>query len=224
MELIRQATDSEMRHTWLKSEWFRISHQHPNIDRKILDSPNFEDERENELRKRLLAHRGPILDHLPQDITWHAIEIEQSDTNKLYIIPIFDWFLDTGGTFRLVDTLGNLAPNRGYFHPERGTCAVDHFNEVARKLSFWESNKSVIADERLVLVATSNKGPFTIIDGTHRSAAYLKKDENTPTIFPWEGYLGVSPNCRVFRWHIESDGARQHIEACKTDVSRGLLW
>lgn len=224
MKLIREVSNPEIHHAWLKSEWFRISHQYPDVDRGILDSPNFEDEKENELRKRLLAHRGPILDPLPPDIIWHAVNVGQSDVEKLYIIPIFDWFLDTGRTFSLVGTLEHLAPNRGYYNQSREVCTIDHFNEVSRKLSFWGCYKEAQANERLILVATETKGPFTIIDGTHRAVAYLKKEKDALSVFPWKGYLGISPNCRTYRWHVESDEAKQHIKLCKIDASRDLLW
>lgn len=224
MKFIRKASDPEMRHAWLKSEWFRIKNHYLDTNQKILDSPNFEDEKENELRRQLLIRRGPILDSLPRDITWYAVEVEQVDVEKLYIIPIFDWFLDTGETFRLVDAIVNLAPNRGYYNQSRETCAIDHFNEVSRKLSFWECGKEAQANERLILVATETKGPFTIIDGTHRAVAYLKKEKDASDTFPWKGYLGISPNCGTYRWHIESDGAKQHIELCKINASRGILW
>lgn len=235
MKFIRRATDQEIHHTWLKSERIKIERENPNINLKllhferkypnILNSPNFEDENENQRRKELLLYRrGKIIRLLPQDIVWHIVKIEQNDIKNLYIIPSFDWFLDTGRTFKLVDVLKNLSPNRGYYFSLEFRGPITHFNEVNRILAFWESNKEARLDEYLILVSTSKRGPFTIIDGTHRAVAYLKKEESCKGTFFCKAYCGISQKCKFFGWHIESDKARQHIKDFKNRADRGELW
>ena len=50
-------------------------------------------------------------------------------------------------------------------------------------------------------MATDEKGPYTIIDGTHRAAALLRHDQQASN-FPWTAILIDSSNMSGNRWHI----------------------
>jgi hypothetical protein len=50
---------------------------------------------------------------MPTDAPVRWVLIEETDLVKMFIVPSIDWYPDTGGTFRLVDTAENLRPGRG---------------------------------------------------------------------------------------------------------------
>src|SRR5262249_32207202 len=149
---------------------------------------------ENRRRLELLRRaRHFILDPLPTVREYSWIEIDESDVPDLYIIPVYDWYLDSGRTFRLVDVPNNLQAGRGTTigggpHP------IDHLGEVDRKISHlraygWET-------EVLIVVSTDGAAPHTIIDGTHRSAALLQMHLEGDRTFPWQAIQISSPDMR----------------------------
>ncbi len=117
----------------------------------------------------------------------------EGDLEHLFIIPVDDWYADTGGTFRLVDTLPNLKAGRTF-----------HFDKVERLVSYFTTQSPPQRDGYLILVATDVNGSFTIIDGTHRAAALLRMHQTHPNL-PWKALLMQSPSMRACRWHIGSD-------------------
>jgi hypothetical protein len=77
--------------------------------------------------------------------------------------------------------------------------------------------------EALILIASNESGPFTIIDGTHRATAlYLNhlKEPNTP----WKGILICDDRVAESRWFINSQQARLQIWQMGLFASHGLLW
>ena len=89
---------------WLKSELFRMkpdltSEQIKLIEQADLDSPQENSERENLIFN--VYGRSAILDKVPSSLDWFEGEIESDDLENIFILPVFDWYLDTGGTFEL---------------------------------------------------------------------------------------------------------------------------
>ena len=78
---------------WLKSEWDGTA------DRWLIDDPDLTDQEQNKARAALLRrHKEPILKELPEEMSPVGVDIEEADLLKLYILPCFDWYLDTGET------------------------------------------------------------------------------------------------------------------------------
>ncbi len=209
MRIIKETSYDEMIHAWLKSESFRIKEHGVIIDQGLISHPDLSSYSENEKRKECMAHRGPILNEIPDDACWKLVEINKSDIDKLYIIPIFDWFLDTGKTFKLYDALKFIAPNRGYKGPQGNNQAIDHFNEVNRKIEYWKHNQESQQEEKVIMIGKSDNGPFTIIDGTHRAIAFDRVN-----YYPWQALIGISKSMISCKWYIESPAARQYLIAC----------
>jgi hypothetical protein len=206
---------------WLRSE--RHKPGAPSINGNLLDQPDLTDETENRLRLLALrSYRGPIIDPLPAGVQPHLVTIEAIDLDKLYIVPTFDWFLDTGGTFRLIDTAANLKPGRGYLSPQ-GPQAIAHYQEVTTRSKYLADYDATTTDEFLILIAASDAGPYTIIDGTHRATALYLNHLEAPNL-PWRAMLLSDPRMANCLWHIESPQARTAIRTNQMLVSGGSLF
>ena len=103
MKVTSSATRDEVYASWLRSEWFRLAAAYTG-DAAIVTSPDLTDGDQNRRRERILHdRRAPILDSLPPDLKWARVELEDEDLPRTFMIVIWDWFLDTGGTFELLN-------------------------------------------------------------------------------------------------------------------------
>lgn len=222
MQKLRPSTRDELIVVWLRSEWNGVRQPKP-ASRQLIDSPDLKDSAQNVTRIELLfRHRGPILQPLPYEMQPEWVNIEPADLSDLYIVPTFDWYLDTGRTFRLIDTAANLAAGRGFLGPQ-GQEPVDHLtkvNDLALRLANYDA---ATTDEVLILIAADWAGPFTIIDGTHRAAALYRNHLAAPNM-PWSGLLVVDDAVAECVWHIESPSAQGNLNSCAWNASRGALW
>ena len=216
MQIIGSTTRENLTLVWLKSEWDGTA------DRQLIDDPDLTDREQNKVRAALLRrYREPILKELPEEMSPVCVDIEEADLLKLYILPCFDWYLDTGETFRLVDTPAHLAAGReflGWPSPYR----FEHLTKVdamARGLVGYEAGTT---DEVLILIAEDRSGPYTIIDGTHRATA-LYRNYLTGTRMPWRGILVVNRAIAGCMWHIESPRARANMVQFKRFAELGVL-
>lgn len=221
MQFGGSTTQDRMILEWLRSE--RHKPGVPVINGSLLDQPDLADDRENRLRREALhSYRAPILDLLPAAVEPRLVMVEDVDLPKLYIVPSFDWFLDTGGTFRLVDTVANLQPGRGYLSPQ-GPQAITHYVEVMSKARYLSDYDAATTEEFLLLIASDAAGPFTIVDGTHRATALYLNDIEARNL-PWQALLLADPSIGECLWHIESAQAQTAIRTNRVLASRGSLW
>jgi hypothetical protein len=213
MQTNGQTTRDELILVWLRSEWEGVVSPKP-PDRQLIDNPDLADQAQNQAREELLyRHRGPILKELPDDFHPVWVNIEEADLADLYIVPSFDWHLDTGGTFRLVDTPANLAHGRelGLGHIR---LAIDHLAKVNAIAPGLANYKATTTDEVLILIAVNESGPYTIIDGTHRAAALYRNYLAEPNL-PWKGLLVADRAIADSLWYRESQKAEQSIAQFK---------
>jgi hypothetical protein len=219
MRVVEESDRDMLAYYWLKSEWWKLN----NPDNNLVEIPRFDDSQLNDARWQALhSYRSPILDPIPSGSSYKIVEIEESDLQKLYIIPVYDWFMDTGKSFKLLDTLNNLQPGRGT-SLEGADPQIHHHADVQRKGPYINPAADGFADEYITIVASSTEGPFTIIDGTHRATALLQKHQREPSL-PWRAFLVESPNMADNRWHIESQAAQQLIVQLNQAAIASLLW
>lgn len=221
MKVLDEATTDELTLIWLKSEWWRLGIRQ---DRRLIDDPDPTSAVENATRRDLLrSYRSVILDTIPQTSRYTYARVELADLARLYIVPVFDWFLDTGSSFRLVDTLTHLQDGRGANIPGALQGPINHSQDVMQKLPFLQGYDAEATDEHLVLLASHPDGPYTIIDGTHRAVALLLNNQKASTL-PWRAILILSPDMNSSRWHV----GFPMFEAIKQDLKRyvadGRLW
>jgi hypothetical protein len=137
-----------------------------------------------------------MIDYLPENVSPKWVLIEEADLPNLFIVPSYDWYWPTGGTFRLMDTAGNLGSSSG-----------DHFDAVNAKSGYMRGYDHAATREVLILVAPSEAGPFTIIDGNHRAINLYLSPDRKSTI-PWKGILIDDPLIAYYKWFINSPQAR----------------
>lgn len=184
----------------------------------FIKKPNFGNKEENAQRENLLLNiygRKSIMDHVPDETSWHEVEIEKNDLNNLCILMIWDWFIDTGRTFKLLEVPFNLSSGHGHHVSNFPPGAADH------KVKIDEMSKAMDENiQDIVIISTSENGPFTIIDGTHRSSLLAIKGKVPGT----KAYLGIANDLSQCVWTPEWVNYQQSIAELNRLVDGGYLW
>ncbi len=211
MKIISDVTQDQVFLDWIKSELHRIVDLSAD-EIALIHNATVEDPKEAAKRKDILFKRlgrSAILDKLPQDVSWKLAEIEESDIDQIYSIPVFDWFLDTGKTFRFKFILDHLSPKRGPFpSPKTHHQIID------------EIIKSGKIEGKLVVVTPSVKGKITIIDGIHRGSALLIKNQ----LIGKTVNLGISPGIATWDWSVEDMVLIPKIQSLNQYANDGKIW
>jgi hypothetical protein len=174
------ATRDEVNLHWLRSEWSKL--RLPSEARHLIDSPDLTHPAQNAERSRILHnYRSFILDYIPGDARYRHVQVEADDLPRLFLLTCWDWFLDTGRMFALTNTPAHLKHGRGGNISGKRE-ADDHLRTVEQKRVHLRDYEADASDEYLILVATKDSGPYTIIDGTHRAAALLAMRLRCPLI------------------------------------------
>jgi len=221
MQFLGPVTWPEVVFEWLSSEQHKLPGGAQVGD--LLVKRDLDDAERNRQREALLRinHREPVINGLPTgSARW--VRIEESDLSDMCVIPDPSWYPNTAGTFRLVDTAENLRPGRGSLVlPLIGP--IGTYDAVREKSRYIHGYDAETTSEALILVASDDNGPYTIIDGTHRAAAlYLDHAKNMN--MPWKGILFSDPSIAGYRWHIGSLEAKLNIFQQGIYASHGLLW
>jgi hypothetical protein len=222
MRTIEPTTREELTLVWLTSEWDRVPLPAP-LDRQLIDDPDLTDRAQNKARTALLYRiRAAILKELPDEMSPVWVDVEEADLLKLYILPCFDWYLDTGGTFRLVDTAVHLAAGREFDDGQSRYLIENHLAKVDAIAPGIVGYDAASTDEVVILIAANRSGPYTIIDGTHRATA-LYRNYLTGTKMHWRGILVVNQAIAECKWHIESPRAQANMAQFKQAAELGVL-
>ena len=115
----------------------------------------------------------------PQDAVWYRAQIEARDILRLFMISVHDFGPISCNTWLLATAAQNYA--QGFKDP-------DHTLRI-QKLLARES-----FDPRLIVVADSLDGPYTIIDGNHRAIILAERNQ----LIGQECFLGIHPRIRQF--------------------------
>lgn len=185
---------------------------------KLIEESNLENEEENLQREKLLFGtygRSAILNHVPTTINWHKVEIEREDLDKLYILMIWDWFVDTERTFKLSEVPSNLSSGHGHKISNFPPGAADHKAKID-EMSHVMNN--TVQD--IIMISASERGPFTIIDGTHRSSLLAVRGQ----VSGIRAYLGIAKDLSKCVWTPEWDNYQQSLIELNQLVDGGFLW
>ncbi|OGE31831.1 hypothetical protein A2631_01745 [Candidatus Daviesbacteria bacterium RIFCSPHIGHO2_01_FULL_44_29] len=218
MKIVNTSTKDKVYEAWLKSEFYRMKDSLSPEQVDIIENPNLDNRSENEQRENLIFNiygRKPIMDHVPTDITWHEVEIEEKDIENLYLLAIWDWFIDTGKTFKLSGVLKNLSSGHGHRISNFPPGAADHKVKIDEMLKTPDTGV-----QDIIMISASETGPFTIIDGTHRSSFLTIKGGIPGT----KAYLGIAPDLSKCVWAPEWEGYQQNILELNRIVDEGYLW
>ncbi len=212
MIVIQNSDKSRVIHIWLKGELYRVKNNLTKEEIDLVENANFLEEGQNKGREDLLLSkysRSAIFDKLPQDIVWFEIQIEEKDLDRMYLIPVWDWYLDSGKTFQLKQVSNNISPSR------RMPISETHYGKIDQIIASGSDDL-----DGIIMISSSTNGPFTIIEGTHRSAALLKKNKLTGT----RGCLGISRHVTNCFWSIERDDINQYMYNLKQSAEAGEIW
>lgn len=173
----------------------------------------------------MLLRRFPwfldVLGRAPDaEVTW--VKIQEADLSRLHIIPSNDWYLDTGRTFLLSNLPSNLRPGRIVDNGDGlGPQSLRHRERIDALQAHLANYDADATEPPLILIASSEAGPYTIVDGNNRAGAlYLMRDSS----LPWRGMLIVGSGIANSRWHATSPEARWYMEqVMEEQVRRGQL-
>jgi hypothetical protein len=185
---------------------------------RVIENPNLEIDEENSRRENLLFNtygRSAILDKLPDKINWYKGSLEESDLDNLYILAIWDWFLDTGKTFRLSLIPSNLSSSHGHRVSNFPAGAADHKSKIEEMAQSMSGNFGDI-----VAIGSSKTGPYTIIDGTHRASLLTMSGGLIGTLV----YLGVASDLSQCVWTPEWLNYKESLSELNRLVDEGHLW
>ena len=219
MQVIRTSSRAELITVWLKSEWDAPPTRE--ADRRLVDEPDLNDPAENATRQQLLYRdRKIILEKVPEPTEYLVMQLDAADLPKLHVMTCLEWYLDTGGTFRLSDTVTNLARGRQFRHGPIHQ-PIDHLTAVdalAPKLLAYETT----TEENLIIIAADAAGPYSIIDGNHRAAALYRNHLTQPNT-PWRAIMAVGPAMAHCSWYIRSEMSKQNIAQLRLLNDLGAL-
>lgn len=205
-------------HAWLKSELYRMRSQLTSSEITAIETPDFDNNQQNLQRENLLLNtfgRSAIMNHIPSNIVWHEVSIEKCDVDNLYILAIWDWFLDTGKTYKLSQIPTHLSSSHGHRISNFPPGAADHKTKID---AMSQSGIGNIQD--IIMISSSQAGPFTIIDGTHRSSLLTINNNLIGT----NAYLGIATDLSQCVWAPEWINYQESIAELTRMVNEGHLW
>jgi hypothetical protein len=138
--------------------------------------------------------RGDIRGPLPTDLKWYLAEVEKTDIDSMYILSSGNWDIISNGTFRVKDVVRGFELGL----EDRGSAKI--INDIRDKIAFLESGN--VLDSKLIAVTHDDAlcGPFTLIEGNHRSIAFTYLE----TLVGSTIYIGVSSLIRDYSWACKS--------------------
>lgn len=164
-----------------------------NIDRNIIENPDFSSDKENEIRKKALGyHRGykenrAYFRNFPENIRWEEVYFSLDDLKKVKYINHSYWNKISGGSRLIQDAANNI--NAGI--------------EVFKKSNqiFFNVLQSISQGKKfpkIILVSTHKDGDIVTLEGHLRLTAYLMKPELLPEKL--EVIIGYSPDFN--KWNL----------------------
>jgi hypothetical protein len=195
MKIIKDITEDEMIFIFLKAQMgsFRFAKEMQQIiekhgaDRKIVDNPNFRDQDENKLRKKLLqAFKGSdddgyLFENFPKNVSWKKALFTKEDLMKVKYINYDYWNELSNGTRLVLEGASSIRKG------------VEIFGQNNQK--FWdalEALKKGVKFPETILIAKNSTADIVVVEGHLRLTVYLLDPNYTPSEI--EVILGFSEN------------------------------
>jgi hypothetical protein len=217
MNIIRSVSKDLVYSAWLQSELFHRRSDLSFDEIELILHPDISDIAQNKKRAELLQTtfgRGPLVNELPDDIIWFEGEIREEDIEKMYVLPVIYWYLDSGKTFKLTDIPDSLKKGRGV-QTQEGPILIDHFDRIEKISTADYSDFG-----KLILASSSEDGPYTIIDGTHRAVLLYKINR----LVSQKVFLGTSSKMTRCVKSIEREDLTAWTKELEQKVLRKELW
>jgi hypothetical protein len=214
MKIIAPTNQHQVYAEWLKRELYRVKPILPPDQVSMIENPNLKSVEENRKREAMLLHeykRSNILEELPTQLVWYEATIGGEDLEKLFLLPVWDWFLDSGQTFQLINVPSHLSPKRGH----RLRRMPNHHQKI--EMMPFSINNNMFA---LIMIASKPNGLYTIIEGTHCAVKLFMINKLIGT----RCFLGLTDDLSKCYWSIERTDLQTHLESLKQMVDFGLMW
>lgn len=189
---IRRVAEAEVMGEFLRNDFdLSLYRDYQDSLGKLVQRPDYESDRDNALRRALLflRHR-PLWAQLPADTEWYEVALEQEDLANILVFPRAQWARLTGRDFHIERAIRRLRSRAGKADESfRARIAT-----LQRELVRGGSDPFGC----VLLLASDQNGPFTILDGNHRLvAAALEPPLQVERL---RFYLGISPRMTRCCW------------------------
>jgi hypothetical protein len=189
---IRAVSENEVIVEFLKSDFHGPEFEDHQKWEGLVTSPNLTDDRENSLRRALLFLRhGALWRELPTDTQWFEVEVQIKDLEKIRMFPRAQWRKLARGSFAITDLARSIIAAES-----RDVRDKAFFSKITALGQQLRNEASV---GTALLIAIDARGPFTILDGNHRTmAAMLVSPETVQKI---RFLCGISPRMGECCWY-----------------------
>ncbi len=166
LSVMRSLSEHEVIAEFLRSEFHHPEFEEYRADfAHLVNNPDLESHRENELRRILLfLRRGAMWRELPEDTEWFQVKLSGKDLERVRFFPRAQWRRVAEGSFYLTDMVECLRI-KWQASPQ------DEFFQKLRRLSI--PVREGLVNPTVLLIGIDARSPLTILDGNHRMAAAM---------------------------------------------------
>ncbi len=189
---IRRIAEDEAIAEFLKSD-FRCTefHDYQETLRDIVLKPNFEDTRENAMRRALLFLRHLALwKELPQDTEWYEVEVNEADLRSIRVFPRAHWRKLADGNFSISKIAEGMRTRQYAMDPA-------FLAKIAAMRDLLVQEDPNFA--AVILIGVNENEPLTILDGNHRLTAAMLASPNM--LKKLRFMCGLSPRMTECCWY-----------------------
>ena len=189
---IRPVSENEVIAEFLKSDFHNPEFEDHRKLGVLVTSPNLADDRENLLRRALLFLRhGALWRELPGTTDWFEVEVRMDDLEKIRMFPRAQWRKLARGNFAMTEVAKSIAA--GASRELREKAFVSKIEALSDQL------RQDVPMGTVLLIALKESGPFTILDGNHRTMAALLVSRET--VQKLRFFCGFSPRMAECCWY-----------------------
>jgi hypothetical protein len=189
---IRPLSENEVIVEFLKSDFHGPEFEDHQKWGGLVTSPNLGDDRENSLRRALLFLRhGALWRELPKSTQWFEVEVSNQDLDKIRMFPRAQWRKLARGNFAMTDVAKSIAAAAS--RDIREKAFLSKIDALGRQLRQDAPVGTVL------LIAIDERGPFTILDGNHRTMAAMLVSRET--VKKLRFFCGFSPRMEECCWY-----------------------
>lgn len=166
VRLMRRIAEDEAVAEFLKSD-FRCSEfrDYQQTMREIVLRPNFEDQRQNAMRRALLFLRHLALwKELPADTEWYEVEVNEADLRNIRVFPRAQWRKLADGNFSIAKIADGMRTRQHAMDPA-------FLAKIAAIRDLLVQDDPCFA--AVILIGISENEPLTVLDGNHRLTAAM---------------------------------------------------
>lgn len=158
---LRPLSEDEVIADFLASEFHHSEFaEYREVFKSVVYKPNFDDPRENSLRRSLLfLRRGAMWRELPSDTRWFEVEMTTGDIDNIQVFPRAQWRRVAHGSFGLAETVERIRTG------PRSPLDRDFFSKLHSLSPLVRRN---MVSRAVLLIGTDKDAPLTILDGNHR--------------------------------------------------------